>query len=219
MNNIKYFCKSTKAQAMTEFAICLPIFVLLIAGIFYFGRGYIIKEKSLLASRYSAWKASKYGKNKVDETAVANIFFKDQAENVKNIHIDGASGTSNVVKKMESFKDLETNSDLEEVYENVDLQNDEGYNFDLSSMGTIAKAALEAAGVSIGRVKATVTYDYNSSYFAGMFDTHISSYCVVYNNYNPKNKVNATSVLNKVQEDEENDPFNLESDKWKSDNE
>src|SRR3989338_8438213 len=46
---------SERGSALVEMAVVLPILVLLIHGIFYFGRGYVNKEKVEMAARYAAW--------------------------------------------------------------------------------------------------------------------------------------------------------------------
>ncbi|MEK6814448.1 MAG: TadE family protein [Nitrospirota bacterium] len=46
---------SERGSALVEMAVILPILVLLIHGIFYFGRGYVNKEKVEMAARFAAW--------------------------------------------------------------------------------------------------------------------------------------------------------------------
>lgn len=44
-----------RGSAMIEMAVTLPILVLIIQGIFYFGQGYVNKEKAEMAARFAAW--------------------------------------------------------------------------------------------------------------------------------------------------------------------
>jgi len=52
---MRYRAGCEKGSAMVEMAIVLPILVLLIQGIFYFGQGYVNKEKAEMAARFAAW--------------------------------------------------------------------------------------------------------------------------------------------------------------------
>lgn len=47
--------RSKNGSAMVEMAVILPIFVLIIHGIFFFGQAYVYKEKMEMASRFAAW--------------------------------------------------------------------------------------------------------------------------------------------------------------------
>lgn len=47
--------RGNRGSALVEMAVVLPILVLLMHGIFYFGRGYVNKEKVEMAARFAAW--------------------------------------------------------------------------------------------------------------------------------------------------------------------
>ena len=44
---------------MVEFAVCLPLLVLIFTGILFFGRGFIIGQRSIMAARYASWRFAK----------------------------------------------------------------------------------------------------------------------------------------------------------------
>jgi len=44
---------------MVEFAVCLPLLVLIFTGVIFFGRGFIMGQRSIMAARYASWKFAK----------------------------------------------------------------------------------------------------------------------------------------------------------------
>jgi hypothetical protein len=55
----KTFLRNRSGQSMVEFAVCLPLLVLIFTGILFFGRGFIIGHRSIMAARYASWKFAK----------------------------------------------------------------------------------------------------------------------------------------------------------------
>ena len=65
-----------KGQALTEFAIFLPIYLLLAFGLIFFAKAYFVQQQVVSASRFAAWE--KGYRNTTDEelkTKVKNYFF------------------------------------------------------------------------------------------------------------------------------------------------
>lgn len=54
------FHRKTDGQAMAEFCVAAPLFVLLLWSIWYLSDLYIMKHKTLVASRYGTWLLSRY---------------------------------------------------------------------------------------------------------------------------------------------------------------
>jgi hypothetical protein len=92
------FHRRYKGQAMTEFCVAVPLLVLLLWSILYVTEMYIIKHKTLVASRYGTWLLSRYDnipENSVDfkevEKSIFQNFFKNDSERLLIIeqHVGG----------------------------------------------------------------------------------------------------------------------------------
>ncbi len=78
---------SERGSALVEMAVVLPILVLIIHGIFYFGRGYVIKEKIEMAARYAAWEKIARPGDTVEmvKDAITEKYFKGETIQVRYI--------------------------------------------------------------------------------------------------------------------------------------
>lgn len=78
---------SERGSALVEMAVVLPILVLLIHGIFYFGRGYVNKEKVEMAARYAAWEKIARPGDTVEmvKDAITEKYFKGETIQVRYI--------------------------------------------------------------------------------------------------------------------------------------
>ncbi len=78
---------SERGSALVEMAVVLPILVLLIHGIFYFGRGYVNKEKIEMAARYAAWEKIARPGDTVEmvKDAITEKYFKGETIQVRFI--------------------------------------------------------------------------------------------------------------------------------------
>ncbi|PJB81116.1 MAG: hypothetical protein CO090_03560 [Acidobacteria bacterium CG_4_9_14_3_um_filter_49_7] len=65
-----------KGQALTEFAMFLPIYLLLAFGLIFFAKAYFVQQQVVSASRFAAWEKG-YRKSTDEElkTKVKNYFF------------------------------------------------------------------------------------------------------------------------------------------------
>ncbi|MCK6526399.1 pilus assembly protein [Myxococcota bacterium] len=64
-----------RGQAVVEFALTLPIFVILLLGVMYFGRSYYMDQSVRHAARYVAWKASRHGAGQTQAANMAREYF------------------------------------------------------------------------------------------------------------------------------------------------
>lgn len=55
MDDVRQRKASCKGQSMVEFAVCLPLIVLIFTGILFFGRGFVIGQRAGMAARYTSW--------------------------------------------------------------------------------------------------------------------------------------------------------------------
>jgi hypothetical protein len=53
------FRTGQSGQSMVEFAVCLPLLVLIFTGVVFFGRGFIIGQRAGMAARYASWRFAK----------------------------------------------------------------------------------------------------------------------------------------------------------------
>jgi len=81
-----------RGQSMVEFAIGVPFLLIMMFSIIYVSKLYIIKEKTLVAARYGAWKVSR---NKGDISSIKNSiisnYFPDQEDRVKVTDVSGTN--------------------------------------------------------------------------------------------------------------------------------
>lgn len=47
----------SRGSALTELAISLPIYALLLQGVLHFGNAYVLKQRVVISGRYAAWRA------------------------------------------------------------------------------------------------------------------------------------------------------------------
>ena len=78
------FIKNNNGQAMIEFIICTPLLIILFYSIIYISEVYLFKEKSVIASRYTAWHVSRGEKN--IQSKVSQIFFNQDDVNISISH-------------------------------------------------------------------------------------------------------------------------------------
>ncbi len=78
---------SERGSALVEMAVVLPILVLLMHGIFYFGRGYVNKEKVEMAARYAAWEKIARPGDTVEmvKNVVTDRYFKGETIEIRHI--------------------------------------------------------------------------------------------------------------------------------------
>ena len=76
-----------RGSALVEMAVVLPILVLLMHGIFYFGRGYVNKEKVEMAARYAAWEKIARPGDTVEmvKDAITERYFKGETIQLRYI--------------------------------------------------------------------------------------------------------------------------------------
>lgn len=60
---MRYFLRDQRGQATVEFAVTLPIMLLLIMGVIYFGKAFYKEQQVQLAARYICWKAGRHDGN------------------------------------------------------------------------------------------------------------------------------------------------------------
>ena len=58
---------SESGQAALEFAVTLPIILLMLMGVIYFGKVYYIDQSARHAVRYVAWKAARHGSGELSQ--------------------------------------------------------------------------------------------------------------------------------------------------------
>ncbi len=56
----RYRASEERGQAIVEFAVTLPIFLLLFLGVIYFGKAFYKEQQVQIASRYICWKAGRH---------------------------------------------------------------------------------------------------------------------------------------------------------------
>lgn len=59
MTNLSF--TDQRGQAITEFAMFLPIYLLLIFGLIFFAKAYFIQQQTISAARYAAWQKGDFG--------------------------------------------------------------------------------------------------------------------------------------------------------------
>ncbi len=192
---------------MVEVAIMLPVFLLIIGGIIYFGQAYVLKQRTLMAARYTAWKkANGQGVDQEMKDMVANIYFGGM---VDNLHISGIDESDfdkeDLKTKMESLNDnQEINQQVpEEQNNNVtsiedSAQNDNSISKDDADSDGIIGRTLSFAGISIGIKRSRVDFDYNSSFMKGKLKATLSDDCAVYNNHNPNTEADSDLLTDQV---------------------
>ncbi len=60
-----------RGQAITEFAIFLPIYLLLIFGLIFFAKAYFVQQQTISAARYAAWQKGDF--NTADDEITENV--------------------------------------------------------------------------------------------------------------------------------------------------
>ncbi len=90
---IKSLFTDEKGQAVTEFAIFLPMYLLLIFGMVFFAKGYFAKQQTVSAARYMAFDEED---NKEDE--VKKYFFRELKKD--NVSFSSTTNTNNFEDKM-----------------------------------------------------------------------------------------------------------------------
>ncbi len=75
--------RDTSGQAAVEFAVTLPIFLLLILGVIYFGKAFYKEQQVQIASRYVCWKAGRHDASHNVSQAAATA--------TSHYNLDGAS--------------------------------------------------------------------------------------------------------------------------------
>ena len=63
MTTMSRLLRDTRGQATVEFAVTLPIFLVLIMGVIHFGKAYYQEQNAQIAVRYVAWKAGRHDPN------------------------------------------------------------------------------------------------------------------------------------------------------------
>lgn len=59
MERATHYITNRRGSALTEMVISLPLLILIMQGIFYFGQGSVIKQKAVVAARYAAWERAR----------------------------------------------------------------------------------------------------------------------------------------------------------------
>ncbi len=80
-------------QAMLEFAVTLPIVLLMLMGVVYFGKVYYIDQSARQAVRYAAWKASRHGNGDI---GAARSVALDSFVVTGDVSLNGTSENSNL---------------------------------------------------------------------------------------------------------------------------
>ena len=76
------FSKGTRGQAMVEFAVAAPVFVLFLYACLYVSDLYIYKQKAVIAARYGAWRLSRG----MTQGNIPGNFFEGDSANVTTFH-------------------------------------------------------------------------------------------------------------------------------------
>ena len=63
MRALRRFHRDAEGQATVEFAVTLPIFLVLFMGVIHFGKAYYQEQNAQIAVRYIAWKAGRHDPN------------------------------------------------------------------------------------------------------------------------------------------------------------
>jgi hypothetical protein len=79
----------TRGQSAVEFCVGAPVLIFMIFAILYVTDLYIIKEKTLVAARYGAWKLSK-GQSEVEDSVKSNFF----PNNTDKVEVEDISGSN-----------------------------------------------------------------------------------------------------------------------------
>ena len=113
-----------RGQSIVEFVVTLPVFLLILSGVIFLGQYYMWWQRSMMASRYSAWKYSRtVGSDDEKRAAAASeetkkLYFGDyralttyRFADGASIDDDGKSGIppiiSNIVRKLTDTKGCE----------------------------------------------------------------------------------------------------------------
>ncbi len=94
MTNLSF--TDQRGQAITEFAIFLPIYLLLIFGLIFFAKAYFIQQQTISAARYAAWQKGDF--NTADDEITNNIkkfFFRTLDDSRVTVEPVSASQTYN----------------------------------------------------------------------------------------------------------------------------
>lgn len=84
---------SEKGQAVTEFAIFLPMYLLLIFGMIFFAKGFFAKQQTVSAARYAA-----FDEQEDTEEKTKNYFFRELKAD--NVTYEESTGNSNFESQM-----------------------------------------------------------------------------------------------------------------------
>ena len=73
MTNLSF--TDQRGQAITEFAIFLPIYLLLIFGLIFFAKAYYIQQQTISAARYAAWQKGDFNTDDNELTEQVKKYF------------------------------------------------------------------------------------------------------------------------------------------------
>jgi len=90
----KLLFTSEKGQAVTEFAIFLPMYLLLIFGMVFFAKGYFAKQQTVSAARFMA-----FNEGSDVESKTKKYFFRELKKD--NVSFSSTTNTSDFENKMD----------------------------------------------------------------------------------------------------------------------
>ncbi len=64
-----------EGQAFTEFIIIFPVLVLMLSSVIFFARLLILKERTVMATRYVAWYAGRHEEHEPSKDTIRALFF------------------------------------------------------------------------------------------------------------------------------------------------
>ena len=108
MEKMCWFCiKDTKAQAMVEAAIIIPVLLLLFLGTFYFGTRLYIQNRTYLACRYAASYLAEYPDASMQEIShKVEYFFPKDTQLEMDAWFESVKGGIDFIDKILKYKYL-----------------------------------------------------------------------------------------------------------------
>ncbi len=72
--------RHTAGQSITEFIIVLPVLLIMLSSVLFFADMLVLKERSIIAVRYSAWQAGRNGGSDPSPDSIKALFFRPETQ-------------------------------------------------------------------------------------------------------------------------------------------
>jgi len=173
--------RGQEGQAIVEFALTLPIFVILLLGVMYFGKSYYMDQSVRHAARYVAWKASRHGADQSQAANLARQYFLIPSANISG------SGSSASLDDIGLFT-----TDIFGSFTSDPSGLPSEFNVSDAMIDALLSAGLAVVGTTY---EVNVSESWDSSWFEFLGGTSVSrSHKVAYADW-PKDEINGDEII------------------------